>query len=63
MKRTVLGVLIALCLISLARNQNFAGGVIPHLYTGVATAELATQLQQNYQYSFALDRSPFSAGE
>ena len=63
MKTSLLGIFVALCLISFAQTQAFSGGVLPHLYTGIALTELTGELLQNYTYSFALDRAAFSAGE
>lgn len=63
MKKIVLGVFVALCLITLARSQAFAGGAIPHFYTGITIAELPNNLLENNPYTYSLDRAAFSAGE
>ncbi len=63
MKKSLLGIFIALCLISSAQTQAFAGGILPHLYTGVAVAELSGDLLQNYTYSFSLSRTAFTSTE
>ena len=63
MKTNLLGIFVALCLISFAQTQAFSGGVLPHLYTGIALTELTGELLQNYTYSFPLARAAFTAGE
>ena len=63
MKKSLLGIFIALCLISSAQTQAFAGGILPHLYTGIAVAELSGDLLQNYTYSFPLSRTAFTSTE
>jgi hypothetical protein len=63
MRTNLLGILIALCLISSVQTQAFAGGILPHLYTGIAVAELSGDLLQNYTYSFPLSRTAFTSTE
>ena len=63
LRQKLLTIFIALCLISSGQAQAFSGGVIPHLYTGVAVTELSGELLQNYAYTFALDRTAFNTGE
>lgn len=63
MRTNILGIFIVLCLISSIQTQAFAGGLLPHLYTGIAVAELSGDLLQNYTYSFPLSRTAFTSTE